>query len=346
MPREDGFDITVASRDHGRALPGHDHHRPQGAPCAHRGGLHLRRRARHGRRPEGAGRHGGPAEGRAQAQPRADARGHARVRPRRPVRQHRARLQLRHRHAHGADARRLRASRRRASAPTWARRSSSTSSAAWRASRPTPWWWWPRCARSRYHGGVPKAELGDENLEALEAGLPNLLQPRGEHHAGISACPCVVAINRFPTRHRGGARRWSSGRCRELGVNVALSEVWAKGGEGGQALAERGRAPVRGRARPSFRFAYEPDEHRCAEDRGHRHARCTTPTACDFAPQRRQAAQAAGGRWASAACRCAWPRRSTRFSDDASEAGRARAASRVTVRNAEGLARARASWWR
>ncbi len=86
------------------------------------------------------------------------------------------------------------------------------------------------------HGGVPKADLGAENLQALEAGLPNLLQ-HVENITQVYGLPCVVAINRFPTDTQAELALCEE-KCRELGVNVALSEVWAKGGKGGVALAE------------------------------------------------------------------------------------------------------------
>ncbi len=86
------------------------------------------------------------------------------------------------------------------------------------------------------HGGVPKAELNNENLQALEAGLPNLLQ-HVENITQVYHLPCVVAINAFPT-DTPAELKLVEDKCRELGVNVALSEVWAKGGEGGKALAE------------------------------------------------------------------------------------------------------------
>lgn len=87
----------------------------------------------------------------------------------------------------------------------------------------------------KYHGGVPKAELGTENLEALENGLPNLLQ-HVDNVKNVFGVPCVVAINAFPTDTQKELDLVIE-KCGELGVNVALSEVWAKGGEGGTALA-------------------------------------------------------------------------------------------------------------
>ncbi len=86
------------------------------------------------------------------------------------------------------------------------------------------------------HGGVVKTELGNENLEALEKGLPNLLKhiENITEHFGI---PAVVAINRFPTDTEAELELVRE-KCKALGVNVALSEVWAKGGDGGIELAK------------------------------------------------------------------------------------------------------------
>ena len=88
----------------------------------------------------------------------------------------------------------------------------------------------------KYHGGVAKADLNNENLEALEKGIPNLLQ-HVENVTQNYGLPCVVAINRFPTDTEAELQLVRE-KCKELGVNVALSEVWAKGGEGGIKLAE------------------------------------------------------------------------------------------------------------
>ncbi|MDD6160207.1 MAG: formate--tetrahydrofolate ligase, partial [Oscillospiraceae bacterium] len=86
----------------------------------------------------------------------------------------------------------------------------------------------------KHHGGVAKADLNTENLAALEAGLPNLLR-HVENITQVYGLPCVVAINRFPTDTEAELKLVED-KCREMGVNVALSEVWAKGGEGGTAL--------------------------------------------------------------------------------------------------------------
>lgn len=88
----------------------------------------------------------------------------------------------------------------------------------------------------KYHGGVAKADLNQENLEALDKGLPNLLQ-HVDNVKNVYGLPCVVAVNAFPTDTEAELKLVEE-RCREQGVNVRLSEVWAKGGEGGIALAE------------------------------------------------------------------------------------------------------------
>ena len=88
----------------------------------------------------------------------------------------------------------------------------------------------------KYNGGVAKADLNAENLEALERGLPNLLK-HVSNIRDVYGLPCVVAINEFPTDTAAEVKLVED-KCRELGVNVVLSQVWAKGGEGGKALAE------------------------------------------------------------------------------------------------------------
>ena len=112
------------------------------------------------------------------------------------------------------------------------------------------------------HGGVAKADLNEENLEALEAGLPNLLQ-HVENITNVYNLPCVAAINAFPTDTKAELDLVEA-KCRELGVNVALSEVWARGGEGGLALADEVVALCEngdeaGRSADTFTFSYEDD---------------------------------------------------------------------------------------
>ena len=88
----------------------------------------------------------------------------------------------------------------------------------------------------KYNGGASKTELNNENLEALEAGLPNLLK-HVENITQVFKLPAVVAINEFPTDTEAEVDLVKK-KCQELGVNVAVSKVWANGGEGGIELAE------------------------------------------------------------------------------------------------------------
>ncbi|WP_417051249.1 formate--tetrahydrofolate ligase [Dysosmobacter welbionis] len=107
----------------------------------------------------------------------------------------------------------------------------------------------------KHHGGAAKADLGREDLATLERGLPNLLQ-HVDNIKNVFGLPCVVAVNAFPT-DTAAELQLVEDKCRELGVRVALSEVWAKGGEGGRALAEE---VVRLCGQPSdFRYSYDLD---------------------------------------------------------------------------------------
>jgi formate--tetrahydrofolate ligase len=107
----------------------------------------------------------------------------------------------------------------------------------------------------KYNGGVPKTELGSENLEALEKGLPNLLK-HVENITQVFGLPCVVAINRF-VNDTDAELDLIRSKCAEYGVNVALSEVWAKGGEGGLELAQEVLRLCE--TEKDFRFAYDVD---------------------------------------------------------------------------------------
>jgi formate--tetrahydrofolate ligase len=114
----------------------------------------------------------------------------------------------------------------------------------------------------KHHGGVAKDALNEENLEALEAGLPNLLQ-HVENITQVFKLPCVVAINRFPNDTEAELALVES-KCRELGVNVALSEVWGRGGEGGLALADEvvrlcEQGDDAGRSADTFEFCYDDE---------------------------------------------------------------------------------------
>lgn len=105
----------------------------------------------------------------------------------------------------------------------------------------------------KYHGGAAKTELNHENLEALEKGLPNLLQ-HVDNVKNVFGLPCVVAINAF-SADTPAELALVKKRCSAMGVNVALSEVWAKGSEGGKALAED---VIRLCEQPNnFRFTYD-----------------------------------------------------------------------------------------
>ena len=142
------------------------------------------------------------------------------------------------------------------------------------------------------HGGVAKDQLGEENLEALEAGLPNLLQ-HVENITNVYKLPCVVAINRFPTDTEAELKLVED-KCRELGVNVALSEVWAKGGEGGLALADEvvrlcEQGDEAGRSARHVRVRVRRRAGPAREDRGHREARL---------PRRRRRLRGEGGQGA------------------------------------------------
>ena len=105
----------------------------------------------------------------------------------------------------------------------------------------------------KYNGGVAKADLNTENLDALSAGMPNLLR-HVDNIQNVYGLPCVVAINRFPSDTEAELALIAE-ECEKLGVNVRLSEVWAKGGEGALDLADE---VLRLVEEPSeFRFAYE-----------------------------------------------------------------------------------------
>ncbi|MBQ7434516.1 MAG: formate--tetrahydrofolate ligase [Oscillospiraceae bacterium] len=108
----------------------------------------------------------------------------------------------------------------------------------------------------KMHGGLSKKELNNEDLNALEKGVPNLLR-HVSNIKNVYGLPCVVAVNRFPT-DTDAEIDFIIKKCRELGVNTVLSTVWAEGGKGGEALA---REVVRlcEEEKSSFRFSYELD---------------------------------------------------------------------------------------
>lgn len=109
----------------------------------------------------------------------------------------------------------------------------------------------------KYNGGVAKADLSQENLEALEKGLPNLLRHIENINQGFGL-PAVVAINRFPTDTEAELNLVYDS-CKKLGVNVALSEVWAKGAEGGLELAKEVVRLAEENENPQINFTYDVD---------------------------------------------------------------------------------------
>ena len=193
-----------------------------------------------------------------EAEPRANARRYAGIHSRWSLREHRPRLQFDHRYAHGHGAGRLRHYGSRFRCRSWCREILDIKCRLANL-KPDAVVVVATVRALKNHGGVPKAELNEENLEALEAGLPNLLQ-HVENITTVYKLPCVVAINAFPTDTKAELDLVEA-KCKELGVNVALSEVWAKGGEGGEELA---REVVRlcengddeGRSAETFEFAY------------------------------------------------------------------------------------------
>ncbi|MEG0250512.1 MAG: formate--tetrahydrofolate ligase [Peptostreptococcus sp.] len=108
----------------------------------------------------------------------------------------------------------------------------------------------------KYNGGVAKDQLNTENLEALEKGLPNLLK-HIENITKVYQLPAVVAINRFPLDSEAELKLIEE-KCNALGVNVALSEVWSKGGEGGVEVAKEVIKLIE-EGENNFRYCYEED---------------------------------------------------------------------------------------
>lgn len=109
----------------------------------------------------------------------------------------------------------------------------------------------------KYNGGVKKEDLNEENLEALEKGLPNLLK-HVENITEVYGLPAVVAINRFPF-DTDAELKLIEDKCKELGVNVKLSEVWAKGGDGGIEVAKEVLKLI-DEGEGDFKFAYDLDD--------------------------------------------------------------------------------------
>ncbi len=109
----------------------------------------------------------------------------------------------------------------------------------------------------KMHGGLKKDQLGEENLEALEKGIPNLLR-HVSNIKNVYKLPCVVAVNRFPT-DTDNEIDFIINKCKELGVNTVLSTVWANGGKGGTELAEEVVRLCNEEDNSNFTFSYESD---------------------------------------------------------------------------------------
>ena len=109
----------------------------------------------------------------------------------------------------------------------------------------------------KMHGGLKKDQLGEENLEALEKGIPNLLR-HVSNIKNVYKLPCVVAVNRFPT-DTDNEIEFIINKCKELGVNTVLSTVWANGGKGGTELAEEVVRLCNEEDNSNFTYSYESD---------------------------------------------------------------------------------------
>ncbi len=109
----------------------------------------------------------------------------------------------------------------------------------------------------KMHGGLKKDQLGEENLEALEKGIPNLLR-HVSNIKNVYKLPCVVAVNRFPT-DTDNEIEFIIAKCKELGVNTVLSTVWADGGKGGTELAKEVVRLCEEEDNSNFSFSYETD---------------------------------------------------------------------------------------
>ena len=109
----------------------------------------------------------------------------------------------------------------------------------------------------KMHGGLPKTALGEENIEALENGIPNLLR-HVSNIKNVYHLPCVVAVNRFPT-DTDKEIDFVIEKCKELGVNVKLSTVWADGGKGGEELAKEVVRLCEEESNADFSFSYDTE---------------------------------------------------------------------------------------
>jgi formate--tetrahydrofolate ligase len=181
------------------------------------------------------------------------------------------------------------------------------------------------CRALKMNGGVAKADLNDENLEALERGIPNLLQ-HVQNMTEVFGMPVVVAVNRHPTDTEAELALVEA-TCAEQGVNAVLSEVWARGGEGGLKLAEE---VLRLIGQPSkLAFAY-PDGADVAEAIEAVATKVYRADGVDFAPQAQKqlAALRANGFGNLPVCIA---KTQYSFTDDAAKLGAPRGF-RITVR--------------
>ena len=110
----------------------------------------------------------------------------------------------------------------------------------------------------KMHGGLAKTQLGEENLEALEGGIPNLLR-HVSNIKNVYKLPCVVAVNRFPT-DTDKEIEFVIEKCKALGVNVCLSTVWADGGKGGEELAKEVVRLCEEEDNSNFSFSYNAED--------------------------------------------------------------------------------------
>lgn len=110
----------------------------------------------------------------------------------------------------------------------------------------------------KMHGGLDKTQLGEENLEALEGGIPNLLR-HVSNIKNVYKLPCVVAVNRFPT-DTDKEIDFVIEKCKALGVNVCLSTVWADGGKGGEELAKEVIRLCDEESNKDFTFSYDTSD--------------------------------------------------------------------------------------
>ncbi len=281
---------------------------PQGAPRADRRRRDRGRPHRDGRRAEGGRRAGRAAEGRDPAQPRADARGDAGLRPRRAVRQHRARLQQPRRHAAGAEARRgggdrgrvrQRPRRREVLRHQVPRGRAHAGGGRDRRHRARA-----QDARRRRARGARQGGRGARSSAASRTSRST------SRTCGTFGVPAVVALNHFTadTEAEVDGRAWT--RARSWACPRASRAVWADGGAGG-AERRRGRAGGDGRRGSKFRHALS-GRAAARRRRSRRSPRGSTARRDHAAPGRGRQAQALRPSSATGACPSAWPRRRTR----------------------------------